>query len=501
MANVYDKLSEFYLKNSDAKFLFSKKDFERHLRKCAWKKESEEILDLRLKLFSEIILSAIDIDADSIYDLLPEDYLKIFYDLADFENKILDEKLVFKYLKYVEELFLERETKGFNGKIEEIEFIRNFFYEEGKFNLPKNEIINGYTNLKRGVKLSKEEEFQILFLKKQWINKIWEYFMDEIFEADIKRASDMFVLGKYEEEIYDDNNMVNEEFRDYFLFDYHLIKTDESPAYFFYTREKDNLDEFSLQIIENYLNAKFTIFQVKKENEDSFLCSDLFHDREFLFPFTDYEFPEYKTTLFYAHAEAGSIVLPFYFATVKADEDKIKNIIKEIKNAYKLYAYQEKNPTFTKFFERHNIAVRKILAEVANTNKINIIPEASDIESIKTNANILEDYERPLNKIANMGKDINLSEYAIKLLRKYYHDFLVKSTFTRGANENDSTLFACLKNFLELNAESDKYIGVFNVDMGKANVTAEEIKSLLRSELYDPRYLTEEGFLNLIYHN
>lgn len=502
MTNVYDRLNEFYLKNPDAKFYFQKNIFERHLRKRAWLGDDEKNLNLCFELFSKIILSAIDIDLDSIYNLIPEDYLEIFYELSDIENKKLDEKTVLKYIALLKEIFLEREAEGFDGNIEEIELLRTFFYDEGKFRLPKKENKESYKSLIRRDKISFEEIRQIEFLKENWLEKIKDYFNNFIFEKDLKRALFMFIDNKQQ---YESNKENEKKFRDYFLFNYHLIRTDETPLEFFYNKEKENLDDISTQIIEEYLNSKFTIFYVTKETDDTFLCKDFFRDREFFIPYSSEDFPEYKNTFFFANVEEGAIANPSYLNAVFAKEKEQNQMVKEIKLAYKLYAYQEKSPTYAKFFSRHNIAVRHIISEVTNFFKTDIIPEAVDIENIKLRTDIFEDYEEPINRLTDMAKMLNASEYAIKLKKKYYHDFLVKSKFTRWKNENELTLLAVLKNFIELNGADNFYafeeIFSLNTEDEKFQIMAKDIKNLLKSEKFDPRYLTEEGFLNLIHYS
>ena len=499
MTNVYDRLNDFYLKNPDAKFYFQRKIFERHLRKCAWKGDDKSKLNLRFELLSRIVLFAIEIDLDSICDLVPEDYLEIFYELSDIENKNLDEKTVLKYIKFVKELFLEREPDGFEGNIEEIEFLRMFFYDEGKFHLLKRENKNSYKSCIRRDKTSYEEMRQIEFLKENWLVKIKEYFNNSVFEKDLKRALTMFINGKKK---YEKNEESEKKFRDYFLFNYRLIRTDETPLEFFYKMEKENLDDISTQIIEEYLNSKFTIFYVKREDGDSFLCRDFFREREFFIPYSSADFPEYKSIVFSANIEEGTIVAPAFLNAIFAEEGEMDKIVKEIKSAYKLYAYQEKNPTYAKFFARHNMAVRQIIAEVAVFHKTDVIPEAIDIENIKSDLNLTGDYEKPINKLINIAKKIELSEYSIKLLKKYYSDFLTKSKFTRWQNENDLALFAVLKNFSELNGAKNFYkIDEYfppDLDIEKLQIMSTDIKNLLKSETFDPRYLTEEGFFNLV---
>lgn len=499
MSNVYDRLIEFYNSNSDAKFLFSMKDYERHLRKCAWKNEDESILNLRFEIFSKIILLAIDIDLDSIYDLLPEDYLEIFYQTADFENKKLDENLVLKYIKFVEELFLEREAKGFNGKISEIEFIKNFFYDESKFYLKKREKKASYKNLERLSKLSSKEIVVIQNLKKQWIEKIFEHYNNSVFENDINRASNMFF---YDDNIQMDIDKDNFEFKEYFLFDYHLISNDLTPLEDYHSEEKNNLNEISSEIIEEYLKSRFTVFFVVREDDDTFLCKDLFREREFYIPYTSEDFPEYKNMIFTAHIEEGSFANPYYIKGIFTDTKVRETIIKEIKRAKKLFSFQSSNPTFTNFFKRHANTSIKIIFKSKSLHNFFIIPEATDIKYISNDPRIFKIYKEPFSILTNMGKKINLSAYSLNLLQKYYHDFLINSNLSWESKTNNSTLFACLKNYLEINGDenflSHNEIISFKADVKKISDMRKKINDVLKSEKFDPRYLSEEGFLNLI---
>ncbi|MBR3621943.1 MAG: hypothetical protein IKN43_01145 [Selenomonadaceae bacterium] len=496
MANVYDKIVEFYAENSDAKAFFDEKAIEKHIRNCAWKGDKEEDLLLRFNLFEKLLLSAMDMDADTIYELLPEDYLEIFYELAELEHKNLNEQLVKKYIAFLEDLYLEREEEGFDGKIDEIEFLKMFFYDEGKFSLMKREDKKSYKSLYRRGAVSDMEIEKRDRLKNNWLDLVLTYFRKNIvFKDDIKRACEMY---------YGDNLPTNKgkNFRDYFIFDYHLIQTDETPLGHFYRKEKSKADKELCSITEDMLNSRFTCFYVKYVENDTFICRDMFREREFILPFSSADFPEYKNMIFYGHIEYGSVPEPTYLGWFSANERLQKRIAEEILSAYKLYRYSEPKANFTDFFSRHALATRKLLDAIVNSSRLNVIPKAEDIEIIKTNEDVLEDYEEPLKRLVKIAKHLHLGAYSIRQLEKFYHDFIIKSKYSRTINESRTTLLAVIYDFININLgrETDFYeqLSFFDADAEKVTEMAKIIRDALKSEYFDPRYLTEEGFSRLV---
>ena len=491
MTNVYDRLKIFYDENPDAKALFAENTVEKHIRKCAWQGEKEEDLQLRFSLFEKIILYAVDIDLDTVLELLPEDYLEIFYELADIEKMELNESLVKKYITYIEELYIEREEEGFDGKIDEIEALRMFFYDEGKFTLMKPEKKSEYKSKYRRGEASFEEIEARDRIKNNLLNIIERYFETRAaFKEDIKRVRRMF---------YGDRPVLDKanDFRDYFLFDYHLIHTDETPICYFYREERERFDKEITSIMRELLNSRFTCFYVKYPKDDTFICADMFREREFILPFSTEDFPEYKNMVFYGHIEPGSVPEPTYIGWFSANERLQKRIEDEVIAAYKLYRYIDKKANFTDFFGRHALAVRQILGELTNSFRLNVVPEAADVEIIKIDEDILEDYEDAVKKLAHYAKQANFDIYTIGLLKKYYHDFLVKSKLPRAKNESRTTLLAVIKNFASINSGKEAQYGNYT-DEKSVREMSESIKQTLKSEYFDPRYLTEEGFSNLI---
>ena len=96
-----------------------------------------------------------------------------------------------------------------------------------------------------------------------------------------------------------------------------------------------------------------------------------------------------------------------------------------------------------------------------------------------------------------------MSFYSLCLLRGMYQDYCMLSDEAPEIRQSNCALTAVLYVFYWLNGMSEKdakkAISAFHQPRRELEQIADSLRKTLQCRLFDPRYLTEEGFLQLLY--
>ena len=108
------------------------------------------------------------------------------------------------------------------------------------------------------------------------LHQVRAYYRDDIFKADIDRATLMYVGPEYEEKT--DKNLFWQGFWDFFLFDYHLLDTDAIPLRHYYEQKKEGMTSSEQDVLRDLLRSEFTVFSIVSFDEEFVTCQNLFTD-------------------------------------------------------------------------------------------------------------------------------------------------------------------------------------------------------------------------------
>ena len=509
MSNVYEKVEEFYDKYIEAEHILPMDVAERYLRRRAWAGTSDDELKDRWHLLETTLFYVIEMKLYALEALIPDDYQEIVYRLAEEESAELTESYVMKAMDGFEDFYKYLRTTGFAQLTGQLKEARGAFYEKKKFLMPeRHQRGEFYSILEHLEEITPEDMDELNDILDKLLWNIGEYFHREEFLVDLTRAMALFVGPNYRHPEEGDKEAHESfwfSFWDYFLFDYHLIQTDDTPLQYFYTHEKKTMDAAEVDIVRDLLKARFTIFYIESMDGEYVTCRDLFTEEVIELPAPDTFIPDYQRVVLYGHIHARGVMLLNYITTVPASGRLRQRIKDEILRQLDLFRYQYPEADREMFFARHAAAVRHTIPILTDFAQLKVVPMKDYPAPVPTEEGIREKYAAAEKRLGSAAQEVGFSIYSTKLILKLYEDFLVKSSLSDGMKRRAVVLTGILLAFGKINGidlielEIQGVIDVLDVDRDKAYDMMQKIQQATGYIPFDPRYLVEEGFVQSVF--
>ena len=169
-----------------------------------------------------------------------------------------------------------------------------------------------------------------------------------------------------------------------------------------------------------------------------------------------------------------------------------------VKQFERFQAYQMPHATMEDFLLRHAAAARHTVQILSGFAQLRVVPDADcpPIPRKTPNAGLLEPEETRLTEAAH---SLGFSAYAIFFVKRLYEDY-VATTKKRGTAAILAAILILMEgvNGTEY-APLEKILGAFNVEQDLALQAANEVGLAVNCVALDPRYLAEEGYVQLLY--
>ncbi|MDD4600656.1 hypothetical protein SDC9_11255 [bioreactor metagenome] len=332
--------------------------------------------------------------------------------------------------------------------------------------------------------------------------KLGSYFHQENFNDDFDRALYLYT-GPFEGVPDNDHDEFWLGFWDYFLFDYHLLQTDKTPLTYFFQNACDKLTSDEREILKNLLNAKFSVFYISKVlNQDWVECTNLFTDETFQLPIPNFDYKTLKRLLFFGHVFAQGMIMINYVTSIEVSPNLRKRIKEEILRQQQMLFVGQSSSDLNEFFSRHAQAVRHSIDVLVTLAKVNVInPEYLDREYPIIAGNSIPSNE-VLKKIDQVAADYRFSAYDIRQMKKLWHDYcqVAKVVIRKSGTWAAALLYA----YAQINHISHVIVEELARDL---EVSASSVRSnrnklfdALTLNRFDARYISEEGFMYLIFY-
>lgn len=505
MKNVYEKIQDFYRELSDYYPIITRSLVDGYLRQRAWQglgyDELEEVW-IVLQAFLRYVTYEEFVDLDKIVE---DDYQNLLLWIIDDVKKDNDEEQALKDIFIVlKDFYAYLIKKNVLLSLDGLHNAEQKFSSVESLSLP-NEMTMGITifdeNFQESDLLIEDIADKLNLLLERLLSDIGRYFKGEKFIADFNRALSLY-SGPFNAIPEDDGEEFWLGFWDYFLFDYHLIETDSKPLAHFYKMKQAELTHDEKHVISDLLQAKFTVFYIKRILNNSMVeCVDLFTDEIIKLPMPDYGIGDYKKMLFYGHIYVNGIVMLNYISSISVSKILRKRIKEEILHQCELYKAQDPLAGIADFFKRHAILVRHTIDILVNLAKLNVVqPERLNVHFEQNT--IIDDPDFNVTVLLQiMTKKYQLSIYDMKLLLKMWCDY--SSLRKKVQDKAELIASAIFLIFIEMNGihhiNSDFFKRELNLLDSELNQQMHDIIETLELQEFDSRYLTEEGFVLSLY--
>ena len=496
--NVYHRIEILYQRRKELNKIVRKQRMERYFRELAWQGKSDLLMQRIFGIISSMLKYMLRRKLFYFSLLTRYDYVEIFHLYISTRPKLrLIEKNVDLFFDCLEQ-FLKAVAPN------DVEIAAAFseghelFYETGYFSIPEPQEYDTFCDALEHMEEIDEDALNHLNeILDSLIADMIRFFQRKELHADFARAVALYAGPYIKPEEADENWWMG--FWDYFFFDYHRKADDLSPAHYYLIVEKNHLSAEERYVLRDLTRAKLKIFCVNRLEEDFAVCTDLLFGETFELPCPDAAFMEYKDMIFFGHIQRRGVMLLNYITGLSASKLLQRRIKDEIVKQYERFkSYQMPEATMEEFLLRHAAAVRHTVQILSGFAQLRVVPDVdSPPVSRKTpNANLLEPEKTHLLATAH---SLGFSTYAILFVERLYEDY-VATTKKRGTQSMLAGVLVLIEgvNGTEF-APLEKILSAFHIEQDEALQAVNELGLAVDCVALDPRYLVEEGYVQLLY--
>ena len=503
--NVYEQVRNFYGENLLWEPAIKQDWVEGFLRQKAWQGTSDDNLRDLWRQIRYFTIYLNDADNDDLNDLTLLEYsLAIEW----FVEHIANFKANLKSVRHVFNVLIDFYTYLFNkkiiGNVDEIKGAAQKITGGKKLNLIKSESMVNEMRLY-------EEDFDALLNKnfgsiigdatEGLMLKLGKYFHKKNFIEDFERAL-YFYIGPFEKVPKDGENEFWLGFWDYFLFDYHLLISDLKPLVYFNNTWGEKLSSAEYRILQELLNAKFTVFYVNKIiNSNSVECVNLSTDEIFSLPLLDFNYKSLKKMLFFGHIFPTGLIMINYLSSIEMSINLRRRIKDEVIRQKEIFAIQMPNARMEDFFNRHALVLRHTVRILVTLSKVNV----TSIAQLERSYPGIEDKrlanQAVINLLHELVKIYGFSLHDQNLLEKMWYDFsqLIIINVRKPATWATTVFYAYAESNRIDNVTAKDLADQLGVSTASLYKNRKQLDNVLQLQAFDARYLSEEGFVNLLF--
>ena len=285
----------------------------------------------------------------------------------------------------------------------------------------------------------------------------------------------------------------------HFFFDYHCKADDMSPIHYYLEHEKKSLSTEEKYVLRDLMQAKLTIFTINYIDDDIAVCSDLFSGKEMELPCPDTTIYEFKNMVFFGHLQRRGVMLLNYITGLSASKRLQRRMRDEINKQYERFRmYQMPQATLEDFFVRHAAAVRHTVQILSGFAQLRVVPDIEGVVSSRdvVSAELLEPEEMDLESKARL---LHFSMYSIFYVRRLYEDYIAKVK-RHGTSAEQAAVLILVEgiNGSEY-APVEEIFSAFDVEQEETLKAVNRVGTTVNCVALDPRYLTEEGYVQILY--
>ncbi len=508
MKNVYDQIRSFYDDEVSWEPAVKREWVEGFFRQKAWQGASDaQLRELwrKLQMFILYLQYSDHDDLETIsypeYSLAIE-WLSVHY--PDYKVTLPEARLFFDTLI---DFYRYLAGKKIIGDLAELEHAAQEIAGGEKLKLIDNSIVEGELGLLSN-KLNQETDNIsaipsndlgriVSDTVERLMIKLGAYFQQEDFSNDFDRALYLYT-GPFNNIPEDEQDEFWLGFWDYFLFDYHLMNNDITPLAHFNATQSERLTSDERKILQDLLSARFAVFYINRVvNQDWVECVNLFTDEKFEMPFFDFDLKTLKKLLFFGHIFFQGVVMINYVTSIEVSINLRRRIKEEVIRQNAVFAIQQPDATLQDFFSRHALVVRHTIDVLVTLAKVNVTP-TSQLERVFP----LIEENNPPNKevVALLDKitpEYGYSLHDTKLVQKIWHDYcqLTNVIVRKPAIWAAAVLYAYSQINYTNNIAVEEMADSLGISTASIYSNRSKLYKILKLQPFDPRYLSEEGFV------
>ncbi|SFT43797.1 hypothetical protein SAMN02910356_00643 [Selenomonas sp. GACV-9] len=509
MSNVYVLVEHFYESDFNYDMILPQNVIEKYLRRKAWQGAGDEELKQIWEIVSLMVSYVEQLHLYSLGSLTINDLHEVIYRYAqDDKECLLDELSVMKLVAHIED-FLIFWSK--NGSKEDwrsfMDDVKKSFYVQNHFVMPPRRMQDEfYSSLEHQEEVSDEDMQQLNQMMDALLHRMDDFFQQPAYRPDMDRAMLMFVGP--DGDTY--HRLPEEEmqsfwigFWDFFLFDYHMLETDETAIRFYYRLEKERLSAAECDILLDLMQAKFGIYSIDYYDVDFVSCHNLLTDEPIELPMPAMMDGVVDGCLLYGHVHSKGVMMLNYVTILPASRKLQRRMRQEIFKQYELFKCQQPEAPLEAFLLREAAAVRHTMNILAHFAQLNVVPNHVVKPQEFVGDVIWQLSEEDRRALVRFSLKFGLSKFSAQLICKLFADYIAALGEDYENVDKSVLVTAVFLKFAEINGsdvaaipEIVKFLGTSSDDVFAC---MDDMRIRLDTFRFDPRYLTEEGFIRSLY--
>lgn len=331
------------------------------------------------------------------------------------------------------------------------------------------------------------------------MGEIHRFFQKDEFNLDFERAITLYEVAMDKIDLEEDGSETFwRGFWDYFLFDYHLLDKDLTPLHYFQQYGHSVYPQLVEELGQAF-TALFTIEEVLDEERS--ICKDLLTGEDYFLTFPLEEGESLQDKVFMGHIFYNRSMGMNYLQSFPMKPLARKRLLEVLTCCRDWFDVQLPGVDWDEFLERQSLVCRKVLRLTAQNPAGCVFPyKTKQTEYLPPALPEQQDRSMVEKLLERIFLARSLSAYDLELARSLWQDFLKIEPYT-GAFAPEIWAAAITENFLEINAMGGAghkpfyFLESLGIPHGALTQAYLELRTQLKLEPFDPRYLDEMGFL------
>ena len=516
MTNIYDVINELYNDDEGWNTVLERKYAERFLRTEAFHGATDDEL---LEIWQQVMYLLIYCGNTSyrIGDMTGEDFIYCISwcqrNIGDFE---LDYGSVDYFLSVIQRLlsFL-KQKKAISSDTAAAKCRLKLLGPDGRLMLFQNDgslpaeyerfRTNREPDLETKVFIQLGQKLAVLF------DMMQKYFGESRFSLDRHRACYAFFGTDTEPETDVERPELRASFWEYFIFDYHLRDTDERPIEHFYTYYRNHPDpqygktnKALIELLASMCKIQLMVFTIEREETDGwFSCRDFFSGSISELSLPVDEAVDIRDLLCIAHVfEDGNLITEYLRSVIVAPTVQ-KSLYTRLSEFLAYYRVAHPEADWEQFVNANPALVMHMVAYAGIPDMV--IQPAPPSENAKVYVPAAIRKDDPVHQfLLQFGKLLHLSWQDRKNLTQMWGDFYALRPVV-CFREEDYMIWALsvVENYMKITKtfllDIVSYAEKVHIDTKIIAERTSIIQDVLRLEPFDPRYISEDAFMNMAF--
>ena len=516
MTNIYDVINELYNDDEGWNTVLEQRYAEQFLRTEAFHGASDDEL---LEIWQQVMYLLIYCGNTSyrIGDMTSEDFIyciswcqrnigdfELDYDSVDYFLSVIQRLLSF--LKQKKAITSDTAAAKCRLKLLGTDGSLLLFRDDGSLPAEYERYrTNREPDLETKIFMQLGQKLAVLF------DMMQNYFNGSRFSLDRRRACYAFFGTDTEPEMDIERPELLASFWEYFIFDHHLRDTDERTIDHYYSYYKNHPDpqyertnKALIELLESMRNIQLMVFTIEREEADGwFSCRDFFSGSisELSLPVDDSV--DTRNLLCIAHVFEDGNLITEYLRSVIVPPPVQKALFARLSEFLAYYRVAHPEADWEQFVKANPALVMHMVAYAGVPDMVMQLTHPSEKVVKYIPASIRK--EDPVHQfLLHFGKLLRLSWQDRRNLTQMWEDFyaLRPVAFFRDEDCMIWTL-AVMENYMKITKtfllDVVPYAEKVHIDTKTIEERAGVIQDVLHLEPFDPRYISEDAFMNMVF--